>query len=79
MLTRMARLLTRMARVACMLTRMTRWLAYYTYSTVATEMKTSAKRQKVNTLNKSHIKHDEGINNTQLCLISLQDMIKHRI
>ena len=35
MLTRMARLLTRMARMARMarmLTRMTRWLAYYTYS-----------------------------------------------
>ena len=78
MLTRMAPLLTRMARVACMLTRMTRWLAYYTYSTVATEMKTSAKRQKANTLNKSHIKHDEGIKNTQLCLISLQDMIIFR-
>ena len=30
--------------------------------TVATEMKTSAKRQKVNALNKSPIKHDEGIN-----------------
>ena len=34
MLTRMARLLTRMARMARMLTRMTRWLAYYTYSLV---------------------------------------------
>ena len=33
MLTRMARLLTRMARMARMLTRMTRWLAYCTYST----------------------------------------------
>lgn len=46
--------------------------------TVATEMKTSAKRQKVNALNKSLIKHDEGINNTQLFLISLQDMIIFR-
>ena len=36
---------------------------------------TSAKRQKVNALNKSLIKHDEGINNTQLSLISLQNMI----
>ena len=38
MLTRMARLLTRMARLltrmACMLTRMTRWLAYYTHSSL---------------------------------------------
>ena len=33
--------------------------------TVATEMKTSAKRQKVNALNKSLIKHDEGINNKE--------------
>ena len=33
----------------------------------------------VNALNKSLIKHDEGIlNNTQLCLISLQDMIIFR-
>ena len=32
MLTRMARLLTRMARMARMLTRMTRWLAYCTHS-----------------------------------------------
>ena len=38
--------------------------------TVATEMKTSATRQKVNALSKSLIKHDEGTNNTQLCLIS---------
>ena len=29
------------------------------------EMKTSAKRQKVNALNKLLIKHNEGINNTQ--------------
>ena len=34
--------------------------------TVAMEMKTSAKRQKVNALNKLLIKRDEGINNTQL-------------
>ena len=32
MLSRMARLLTRMACMARMLTRMTRWLAYYTHS-----------------------------------------------
>ena len=43
--------------------------------TVAMEMKTNAKRQKVNTLNKLLIKHDKGISNTKLCLISLQDMI----
>ena len=37
------------------------------------------KAVKVNALNKSLIKHDEGIlNNTQLCLISLQDMIIFR-
>ena len=39
-------------------------------------MKTSAKRQKVNALNKSLIKHDEGINNTQLYLISHDNIFR---
>ena len=41
MLTRMARLLTRMARMARMLTRMTRWLAYYTYTCLSRKFKVS--------------------------------------
>ena len=45
--------------------------------TVATEMKTSAKRQKVNALNKSLIKNDEGINNTQLYLISHDNIFRY--